>query len=58
MIVPLAKKNIYADYSPLSEELELIHKPPNFKLLVEPGSLNMRTFLVKVTFKNGQRKYL
>ena len=32
MIVPLAKKSICADYSPLSEELELIHKPPEFQV--------------------------
>ena len=50
----LSKKPIHADYSALTEEIEL---KVNLKLLIESGLLRVRIFLAKVTPIIGQEKY-
>ena len=52
------KKSINADYSTLTEKIETNLKAPKSKLMIESALLSMRTFLVKVTLRIGQEKYL
>ena len=58
------KKPINADYSALTEKkkkkkrMKQIPNLLNLKLMIEPGLLSIRIFLVKVTLKIGQEKYL
>ena len=59
------KKPINADYSSLTEKkkkkkkrMKQIPNLLNLKLMIESGLLSIRIFLVKVTLKIGQEKYL
>ena len=52
------KKPINADYSALTEKIRSILKLLNLKLIIELELLIIKTFLVKVTLKIGQQKYL
>ena len=58
------KKPINADYSALTEKkkkkkrMKQIPNLLNLKLMIESGLLSIRIFLVKVTLKIGQEKYL
>ena len=52
----IGKKGINADYSAWTEKIEMNLKAP--KLMIEPELRNIRIFLVKVTLKICQQKYL
>ena len=52
------KKPINVDYSALTEQIETDHKAPNLMLMIESELLSIKIFLVKVTLKMGQEKYL
>ena len=52
------EKPINADYSVLTEKLRPILNLLNLNLMIESELLNIRIFLVKVTLKIGQEKYL
>ena len=53
------EKPIKTDYSVLTEKKwKRIIKLLNFKLMIESELLSIRIFLVKVTLKIGQDKYL
>ena len=52
------KKPINTDYSALNEKIETNHNAPKFKAMIESELLSIRIFLVKVTLKIGQQKYL
>ena len=54
----ISKKPINADYSDLTEKIEHVIKLLNLKLVIESELLRIRIFLVKVTLKIGQEKYL
>ena len=51
----IGKKPINADYSALNEKIIMLL---NLKLMIESELLSIRIFLVKVTLKIGQEKYL
>ena len=52
------KKPVNADSSALTEKLRRILKLLNLKLMIESELLSITIFLVKVTLKIGQEKYL
>ena len=52
------KKPVNADYSALTEKLRQILKLSNSKLIIESELLSTRIFLVRMTLKTGQKKYL
>ena len=52
------KKPINADYSALTEKIETNFKLVNLKLVIESELLSIRIFLVNVTLKSDQEKYL
>ena len=54
----ITKKSINADCSVLTEKIETNAEAPELKLMMEPELLSIRIFLVKVTLKIGQEKYL
>ena len=54
----IGKKPINVDYSALTEKIETNPKAPKFKLMIESELLSMGAFLVRVTMKIGQEKYL
>ena len=54
----IGKKPINVDYSALTEKIETDPKAPKFKLMIESELLSMGAFLVRVTLKIGQEKYL
>ena len=54
----IGKKRINADYSALNEKIETNHNAPKFKANAESELLSIGIFLVKVTLKIGQQKYL
>ena len=54
----IGKKPINVDYSALTEKIETNPKAPKFKLMIESELLSMGAFLVRVTLKIGQEKYL
>ena len=54
----IGKKPNDADYSALAEDIERNPKSPKFKLVIESELLSTKIFLVKVTLKIGQKKYL
>ena len=53
----IGKRLINPDYSALTENIEMNHKAPKFKIN-ESKLLIIRIFLVKVTPKTGQEKNL
>ena len=53
-----SKKSFSADYYALTEKIETNHKAPKFKVNDRVRVLSIRIFLVKVTLKIGQKKYL
>ena len=52
------KKPIKADYSALTQKIETDSKAPQFRIIDKVIITNVRIFLVKVTLKIGQKKYL
>ena len=52
----IGKKGINADYSAWTEKIEMNLKAP--KLMIEPELRNIRIFLVMVTFKTCQLKFI
>ena len=52
------KKPIHADYSTLTEEIELIHKAPKFKVGNRVKITKYKNILAKVTPIIDQKKYL
>ena len=54
----IGKKSIHADYSVLTEEIELSHKLLILNLVTESRLLKIRTFLAKVTQKIGRTKHM
>ena len=52
------EKPVNADYSALTEKLRQILKLSNSKLIIESELLSTRIFLVNMTLKTGQEKYL
>ena len=58
ILLSINKKPINPDYSNLTEKLRRILKLLILKLMIESALLIIRMFLVKVTLKIGQDKYL
>ena len=54
----IGKNYINADYSALTENIESSYKAPNLKLEIKSELLSIRIYLVNVTLKIGQEKYL
>ena len=52
------KKPIKADYSALTQKMETDSKAPKFRVIDRVIITNIRIFLVKVTLKIGQTKFL
>ena len=52
------KKPIKADSSALTQKIETDSKAPKFRIIDKFIITNVRIFLVKVTLKIGQKKYL